>query len=409
MEPGLSGLKQLKSKNRLKRGDRSALLENYSRYNLEFINGKGQYLYDEEGKEYLDFLSGIAVTSFGHNNSYISQAVKEQLDSYWHVSNLFESTHQETLAAKLVEASGLAKVFFSNSGTEANEAAIKFARKWGQSKPLTPNNHKSVIVTALGGFHGRTMGSLSASGQYKLWEGFFPLTPGFAYVPFDNIKAVEYSIDQNTLAIMVEPVQGESGVIIPTEGYLKELRDICDRNNMLLILDEVQTGLGRTGKMFAYQWEEIKPDIVTVAKGIANGLPLGAVICSSEIGDSITTGSHGSTFGGNPVSVAAAIKVLNLLTQDRLNHIETTGIKLKEEIGLIGSSLIKDIRGKGLMIGIEFIDGVNAKNLALELLGNGIIVGTSGEKIIRLLPPFIITNNDIEYFKNTLSKTLNNY
>lgn len=385
----------------------SALLRNYSRYRVEFVRGKGAYIFDTVGKEYLDFLSGIAVTGFGHLHPAILKAVEDQLHNIWHTSNLFQSSQQEMLARKLAEHSGLQYVFFCNSGTEANEAAIKFARKWGSEKTISSEG-RSTIITALGGFHGRTMGSLSASGQYKLWEGFFPLTPGFLYVPFDDIEATENSINHNTAAIMVEPIQGESGVIIPSNDYLKKLREICDKNNLLLIVDEVQTGMGRTGKMFTYQWEDIRPDIITLAKGIANGLPLGAVICSDEVADCITPGSHGSTFGGNPVSVAAANMVLDLLTEDQLKFNYNIGKKLKNEIIDINHPLIKDVRGKGLMIGIELKDSINAKVIASRLLDEGVVVCTSGDTVIRILPPYIITEEEVAKFICTLSSVLNN-
>ncbi|MDO8549571.1 MAG: aspartate aminotransferase family protein [Ignavibacteria bacterium] len=378
----------------------SALLNNYSRYNVEFIRGKGAYLFDNSGREYLDFLSGIAVTGFGHSHPAILKDVKEQIENIWHTSNLFQSSGQEILAGKLAEQSGLGYVFFCNSGTEANEAAIKFVRKWG--------NGRSTIITALGGFHGRTFGSLSASGQYKLWDGFFPLTPGFVYVPYDDFEAIENSINHDTAAIMIEPIQGESGIIVPSDNYLKKLKEICDKNNLLLVVDEVQSGMGRTGKMFAHQWEEIKPDIITLAKGIANGLPLGAVICANEVAECITPGSHGSTFGGNPVAITAANSVIDLLTEDQLAYIFIIGKKLKNEIRNIHHPLIKDVRGKGLMIGVEFNEPTNAKEVALKLLEEGVVVGTSGDRVIRILPPFIITEEEITKFMLVFSSILNN-
>jgi len=395
----LSIQKQLKYKSH------SPLLQNYSRYNIQFVKGNGIYLYDSGGKEYIDFLSGIAVTGFGHAHPDIVKVVKEQLDSYWHVSNLFDSKQQELVASKLSQHSGLDSVFFCNSGTEANEAAIKFARKWGSRKSDTVDG-RSTIITTLGSFHGRTLGSLSASGQYKLWEGFFPLTPGFVYVPYDDIGAIEYSINKNTVAIIVEPIQGESGVIIPSNNYLKILRGICDKHKLLLIVDEVQTGTGRTGKMFAHQWEDIKPDLITLAKGIANGLPLGAVICNSKVAECISPGSHGSTFGGNPVSIAAATAVLDLLSDEQIEYNYFIGEKLKKEIVKINHPSIKEVRGKGLMIGVEFRKPINAKDLASKLLERGFIVGTSGEDTIRILPPFMITEKEINKFIKTLTASI---
>ena len=377
----------------------SALLKNYSRYEVEFERGVGAYLYDINGKKYLDFLSGIAVTGFGHNHPMITSAVKEQAEKLFHVSNLFQSSPQEILAEKLINFSGLDSVFFCNSGTEANEAAIKFARKWGQGR--------FSIITAVGGFHGRTMGSLSASAQYKLWDGFAPLTPGFSYVPFNDIEAIENSIDDNTAAVMLEPIQGESGVNVPSDNYLYEVRELCSKNNLLLIIDEVQTGMGRTGKVFAYQWENIKPDIITAAKGIANGLPLGAVVCTKEVGDFMTPGSHGSTFGGNPVAVASANVVMDLLNNECLERNNFLGEKLKEEILSVSNENIKSVRGKGLMIGVELKGKLNAKKVASELLGSGVVAGTAGENVLRLLPPFIITDKEIELFIKELSYIIN--
>ena len=378
---------------------KSSLLKNYSRYPVEFVEGKGSKLFDKNGEEYLDFLSGIAVTGFGHQHEEITKAANIQLKKLWHVSNLFEATPQEELAKKLITATGLDSVFFCNSGTEANEAAIKFARKWG--------GERKNIIAANGGFHGRTMGSLSATGQNKLWDGFTPMLPGFSFVDFNNIQQVKNSIDEATCAIMIEPIQGESGVIVPDENYLTKLREICDKNNLLLILDEVQTGIGRTGKLFAHQWEGISADIVTSAKGIANGLPLGAVICSEKISDLIKPGDHGSTFGANPVAIAAANKVFDLLNPELLQDIDQKGLNIKESIKNINSQLIKNLRGKGLMIGIELTKPL-AKKIAVELLNNKVVVGTSGDSVVRLLPPFIISGNEIKefvkIFKTVVSK-----
>jgi acetylornithine/N-succinyldiaminopimelate aminotransferase len=394
----LSTDKQLQSEASQGIAGTDALLKNYKRYPVNFVKGEGAYLYDSEGKKYLDFLSGIAVTGLGHCHPKVNEAAKAQIESFWHVSNLFQSSLQEELAEKLVSLSGLDNAFFCNSGTEANEAAIKFARKWG--------NGRSSIITAIGGFHGRTLGSLSASAQYKLWEGFSPLTPGFVYVPFNDTEAIEYSLNENTVAVMVEPIQGESGINVPSENYLKELRELCTKYNLLLILDEVQTGMGRTGKIFAYQWEEIKPDIVTLAKGIANGLPLGAVICTKEIGDIMTPGSHGSTFGGNPVVVASANAVVDLLTEDLLSHVQQIGEKIRESLN---HSSIKEVRGKGLLIGVEFEKNVNAKEIASKLLSNGIVVGTAGENVIRLLPPFIINDNEVKLFLKEFQSVMKSF
>ncbi len=366
----------------------------YNRFPVEFTKGQGVYLFDSDNNKYLDLLSGIAVTGFGHNKKELVEAAKNQVDKLWHVSNLFLSSPQEQLGKKLSEISKLDKVFFCNSGTEANEAAIKFARKWG--------NGRSTIIAAQGSFHGRTMGSLSASMQEKLWEGFQPLTPGFVSVPYNNTNAIKNKIDNTTVAILIEPIQGESGIIIPDENYLREVRNICNENNLLMIVDEIQTGIGRTGKHFAHQYANITPDIITVAKGIANGIPLGAVICSEKVNAAITPGSHGSTFGGNPIAVSVANKVLDLLTEDVLSQIIAQGNYIKQQLLKENLSGISDIRGKGLMIGIEFNKEIEVKNLALKLLQNKIIVGTAGNNVLRLLPPFIITNEEVDFFIETL-------
>ena len=379
---------------------KSALLKNYARYPVEFVEGEGINLFDKNGKEYLDFLSGIAVTGFGHQHKKIKEAASSQLNKLWHVSNLFEATPQEELAQKLTTATGMDSVFFCNSGTEANEAAIKFARKWG--------GKRKTIITANGGFHGRTMGSLSATAQTKLHEGFTPMLSGFTFVDFNNIEAIKNAIDNSTCAIMVEPIQGESGVIVPDETYLRALKSICDENNLLLILDEVQTGIGRTGKLFAHQYSDIVPDILTSAKGIANGLPLGATICSKKVADVIMPGDHGSTFGGNPVAVASANKVLDLLTTEQLEYISNIGEEIKNSILQIDNSLIKNVRGKGLMVGIEFVQPI-AKKIAKVLLNDGIVVGNSGDTVLRLLPPFVVTQNNIHKFVNLFTSALQKF
>ncbi|RJP62715.1 MAG: aspartate aminotransferase family protein [Ignavibacteriales bacterium] len=381
---------------------KSNLLQNYSRYPVEFVKGEGVWLYDKDDKKYLDFLSGIAVTGFGHNNPEIINAAIEQIKKLWHVSNLFEAGGQEKLAKILTQKSKLDYVFFCNSGTEANEAAIKFARKWGKER--------THIICASNSFHGRTMGSLSATGQPKLWEDFAPLTPGFSFTDFGDVEELAHTYLEHandTVAVMIEPIQGESGVIVPPDGYLKKVRNFCDEHNLLLIVDEVQTGMGRTGKFFCHQWEEIKPDIITVAKGIANGLPLGATICTKAVGNEIKPGNHGSTFGGNPVSIASALAVANLIDENILQNNVTLGKTLIIALEALHTDKIKAVRGKGLMIGVEFVQGVSAKNICKQLLKKGIVTGTSGDTVLRLLPPFIITEKEIVQFASTFDGVLN--
>lgn len=381
--------------------NQSALLNNYKRFPVEFVKGDGFYLYDQNGNTYLDMLSGIAVNGFGHQHPEIVNAVNDQVQKLWHVSNLFESSGQELLAKKLTHLSGLDKAFFCNSGTEANEAAIKFARKYGKGK--------YHIITALGGFHGRTMGSLSATGQPKLWNGFFPLVHGFTSVEFGNIKAIELAVTPETIAVMLEPIQGESGIIIPSNDYLAAVRQLCDKHGLLLIFDEVQSGMGRTGKVFAHEWAGIKPDIITLAKGLANGLPLGAALCSGAVASSINPGDHGSTFGGNPVSVAAANAVADLLTQDVLNHNLSIGTYFKNELSALKLHEIQEIRAKGLMLGLQLKSGISAREIVSKLLDHHIVAGTSGDSVIRLLPPFIIKKEQVDQFVSALTAVLHSF
>lgn len=362
----------------------------YKRFNVEFVKGEDQYLFDKAGNKYLDMLSGIAVTGLGHKNKKLVNAAINQIDKLWHISNLFELSGQEELAKKLVNKSGLHKVFFCNSGTEANEAAIKFARKFG--------NGKSKIITINGSFHGRTYGSLSASAQEKLHEGFHPLSPGFVNVAYNNIDAIKNAIDEKTIGIMLEPIQGENGIIIPDKNYLNEIRKLCDEKNLLMILDEIQTGFGRTWKFFAYQYNNILPDIVTVAKGIANGLPLGAVVCNKKVSDKITPGSHGSTFGGNPVAVAVANKVMDLINNEILEKINELNKYFINKIKAKNFAGIVEVRSKGLMLGLEFASDFDVKKLAQLFLENKIVVGTAGNNVLRLLPPYNIDENNINHF-----------
>lgn len=371
----------------------------YNRYPIEFVKGDGVNLFDSNGDKYMDLLSGIAVTGLGHKNNKLVNAAVDQIDKLWHVSNLFTSTPQEKLAQKLCSKSGMNRAFFCNSGTEANEAAIKFARKYG--------NGKSTIITTDGGFHGRTMGSLAASAQEKLWDGFHPLTPGFVSVPFNNIEAITNSIDNNTIGVMLEPVQGENGIVTPDADYLNKVRSICDEHNILMIIDEIQTGFGRTGKLFAFQHNNIVPDIVTLAKGIANGLPLGAVLVSEKVAEAITPGCHGSTFGGNPISIAVANVVIDQITNGLLEKVQKLSEYLKFKIENENIECIIEIRNKGFLIGIKINNDIDVKKLAKSFLENKIVVGTAGNNVLRLLPPLIIEEKHIDQFIYILKELFN--
>jgi len=362
--------------------------------------GDGAYLFDNEGKKYVDLLGGIAVNIFGYNDFEIKDAVIKQLNKYNHISNLFNIELQEVIAKKLAHLANLNYVFFSNSGTEANEAAIKFARAWGADK------NKYKIIAFNGSFHGRTYGSLSATGQPKFWKNFEPILDGFVFADFNNFSSVENVYDDEVCAIMLEVIQGESGIIVANEEFIENISNFCKEKNILLIVDEIQSGMGRTGKFFAHNHYNIQPDIITLAKGIANGFPLGATICSKEVGDYIKPGMHGSTFGGNPVALAASSVVLNKLKYQVLERNIKLGNEFFEKVNKIKSEKIIEIRGKGLMIGIEFAKDINSKELAKKLLENNFIVGTSGEQIIRILPPYNITFNDVDKFAALLEKLL---
>ncbi|HOJ38086.1 MAG TPA: acetylornithine/succinylornithine family transaminase [Ignavibacteriales bacterium] len=379
---------------------KSYLLPNYSRYDVNFMYGDGAYLFDNEGKKYVDLLGGIAVNIFGYNDFEIKDAVIKQLNKYNHISNLFNIELQEVIAKKLAHLANLNYVFFSNSGTEANEAAIKFARAWGADK------NKYKIIAFNGSFHGRTYGSLSATGQPKFWKNFEPILDGFVFADFNNFSSVENVYDDEVCAIMLEVIQGESGIIVANEEFIENISNFCKEKNILLIVDEIQSGMGRTGKFFAHNHYNIQPDIITLAKGIANGFPLGATICSKEVGDYIKPGMHGSTFGGNPVALAASSVVLNKLKHQVLERNIKLGNEFFEKVNKIKSEKIIEIRGKGLMIGIEFTKDINSKELAKKLLVNNFIVGTSGEQIIRILPPYNITFNDVDKFAALLEKLL---
>ncbi|MBN1980614.1 MAG: aspartate aminotransferase family protein [Chitinivibrionales bacterium] len=384
--------------------DSDHLVPNYQRLPVHFTRGDGVFLFDSQNKRYLDFLCGIAVTSFGHNHPVITEAIKRQLHQFCHTSNLFESPQQNLCAGLLCRRSGLDRVFFCNSGTEANEAAIKFTRKKMAGR--------STILTTVDSFHGRTYGSMSASGQKKIHDGFYPLCPGFTTVGYNDSVALEAAIDEKTAAIMIEPILGEAGIIVPSSDYLQAIRTLCDTHGLLMIVDEIQTGLGRTGAFFAFQWHGVKPDIVTCAKALANGLPLGAVLCTENVALSITPGCHGSTFGGNPVSVAAGCAVLDLLDEALLCHINECSTILIHRLQSIQSKLphcFKQIRGKGLLIGVELSESVSAKQVQKKLLENTVLVGTSGEHTIRILPPFIVKQCHIDTFCDVFSHVLSQY
>ena len=369
-------------------------MSTYQRMDVGFVSGQGPWLVDERGERYLDALSGIAVCGLGHAHPRIAQVVAEQAARLVHTSNLYRIPLQEKLAQRLTGIAGLERAFFCNSGAEANEAAIKICRKLAHQKRL----ENPVIVVMDGGFHGRTLSTLSATGNPKAQEGFAPLVAGFHCIPYDDVQALldlEGGPEQ-IVAVMLEPVQGENGVVAPRPGYLQALRTICDRNGWLLVLDEVQTGLCRTGAWFAYQHENIRPDIATLAKSLGNGLPIGACLAAGTAADLFTPGSHGSTFGGNPLAAAAALTVIELMDEQKLaaRAAELGTIMLarfKAELG--GLKEVIEVRGKGLMIGIELARP--CAELVARSLGRRLLINVAAEKVVRLLPPLIISDAEM--------------
>jgi len=368
------------------------LINTYGCMPLAFVRGTGAYLYDAEGNRYLDFFCGLAVTSLGHAHPRIVRAIKEQADKLTHASNVFHTEPMARLAARLGAAFGDGRIFFGNSGAEANEAAIKLARRWGHG-----NGGRFEIISTLGSFHGRTLGTLSATGQEKYHQGFQPLVPGFRMVPYDDVGAAERAINNQTVAILVEPIQGEGGVVMPKPDYLGRLRDLCDRAKLLLIVDEVQTGMGRTGKLFGYQHSEIKPDIITLAKALGGGIPIGAMVARSEIASALVPGTHGSTFGGNPVACAAALAVFDALEQDGAiqNAAEVGGYLLSRlrEIAK-GCPNVQEVRGQGMIIGIALKH--EAKPAVEACFKERLVVNGTADTVLRLLPPLILTREEAD-------------
>ena len=369
------------------------IIGNYSRYPISIIRGEGSYVYDSNNKKYLDFISGIAVNNLGHSNKGIKKAIIEQLDKLVHISNLFLIPSQIKLAKSLTSNLPRYKVFFCNSGTEANEAAFKLARKWGIF------NNKRTIISVTGGFHGRTFGSLSATTPKKYKEGFYPLVPGFKTAKFNDINSIKSIIkeDKKILAVIIEPIQGEAGVKISNKKYLQELFKICKKNKILLIADEVQVGIGRTGKLFGFENYDIKPDIITLAKALGGGIPCGAIIANPDISDFLTPGSHGTTMGGNPLAMASGLSMLNQIKKPSfLINVNKKGKlfldKLKE---LSNSDLIKEVRGKGLILAIEFYEEKKAKLFTNKCIKNGLLVLITEKYSVRILPPLNVKNNEI--------------
>ncbi|AGS20385.1 acetylornithine aminotransferase [Rhizobium etli] len=366
------------------------LYDTYSRAPLRFERGEGVWLITESGERYLDFGAGVAVTSVGHGNPHVVAALKEQADKVWHLSNIYEIPGQERLAKRLTDATFADKVFFTNSGAEALECAIKTARRYQFSKGHPERFH---IITFEGAFHGRTLATIAAGGQEKYLEGFGPKAPGFDQVPFGDIEAVRAAITDATAAILIEPVQGEGGVRPATTEFMKALRRICDENGLLLILDEVQTGVGRTGKLFAHEWSGITPDIMAVAKGIGGGFPLGACLATAEAASGMKAGTHGSTYGGNPLAMAVGSAVLDvILAEGFLEQVRDVALVFRQGLASLKDrypDVIEDIRGEGLLLGVKA--AVPSAELLQAIRAAHLLGVPAGDNVIRLLPPLVVT------------------
>lgn len=380
----------------------------YARQPVTFERGEGAWLWDVNGVRYLDALAGIAVCNLGHAHPAVHRALCEQSGKLLHTSNIYGIDLQAKLAEKLTRLSGMDNVFFSNSGAEANEAAIKLARKYGHAKGI----ERPVVLTMEKSFHGRTMATLSATGNAKIKHGFYPLLEGFAHVPYNDVAAIEAAVAANAdiIAVLVEPVQGEGGVNIPAPDYLNRIRELCDRHGLLMMLDEIQTGAGRTGRFLAFQHNGILPDVCTMAKALGNGMPIGACLASGRAAEVLTAGNHGSTFGGNPLACSAALAVLDTLCNtDLIETAETKGREICRQIGekTRGVEQITDIRHLGLMIGID-LDRPCGELVGMAL-AKGLLINVTADSTIRLLPPLLIDEQQIEMLTDSLAAIIREY
>ncbi len=375
----------------------------YARLPVLFVRGQGCRLWDENGTEYLDFLAGIAVCNLGHSHPEIAQVLCDQAKQLIHVSNLFFTEPQVKLAAELTRLSFADKVFFGNSGAEANEAAIKLARKYSQDRHGPGRFH---VISMRGSFHGRTLATLSATGQEKVHKGFEPLVEGFTFVDFNSVDAVQAALTEHTCAVLVEPIQGEGGINLPKPGYLADLKVLCKRHDLLLIFDEVQVGMGRTGTLFAYEQEGVTPDIMTLAKALGNGLPVGAMLASDEVAQAFAPGTHATTFGGTPLVTSVALRVLQLISQpDFLERVRQNGGYLKQCLADLQSrhaSLIKDVRGRGLIVGMEL--DRPGQQFVEACLKRGVIINCTHDTVLRMVPPLIVERRDIDRLVSVLDE-----
>ena len=370
------------------------VLPTYARADVSFERGEGAWLTSTDGKKYLDFGSGVAVNALGHAHPALVKAISEQAQKLWHVSNLYKIPEGERLAKRLIDNTFADTAFFQNSGAEAMECSIKMARKY---QSVSGKPERNQIITFDGAFHGRTLATIAATGNEKYLEGFGPRMPGFVQVKFGDLEAVKKTITHETAAILIEPIQGEGGIRVPPPGFLKALRELCDQHGLLLIFDEVQTGVGRTGKLFAYEWSGVTPDIMAVAKGIGGGFPLGICLATAEAGKGMTPGTHGSTFGGNPLAMAVANAVLDqVLAPGFLDHVRQMSLFAKQRLAELKDThkgIIAEVRGEGLLLGLKTV--VPNGEFVNATMGEGLLTVAAGENVVRLLPPLIVTETEI--------------
>lgn len=387
----------------IKKSD-SVIFQTYARFPIVLEKGKGCRVWDTDGKEYIDFVAGVAVVNLGHCHPAITKAITEQAEKLFHVSNLFYTIPQTELAEWLVERSFADRVFFCNSGAEANEAAIKISRKYFSEKG---EKGRHTILTMTQSFHGRTMGAMSATGQDKIKHGFDPMLEGFDFVPFNDLNALSEKMSDKICAVMLEPVQGEGGIICPDKGFLKAVRELCDKHGALLIYDEIQTGMGRTGKLFCHEYENVAPDIMTLAKGLGNGLPIGAMLATEKVGSAFKAGAHGSTFGGTPFITAAALEASRIIEKENIlekcqaasSHFmaKLEGLKKKHDV-------IEDVRGLGLLLGMKLkIEGAQIVNKCMD---KGFLINCVQGNTLRFIPPLVISNDEIDLLIECLDEIL---
>ncbi|WP_019123285.1 acetylornithine transaminase [Brevibacillus massiliensis] len=382
-----------------------SLMNNYSRWPVRLVRGQGNTVWDEAGRSYLDFTSGIAVASLGHVPPRVAKRLHEQVDTLWHTSNLFEHPLQERVADALTRLSGLDRAFFCNSGAEANEGAIKLARRYAQKVKGT---ERYEIITFQQSFHGRTLATLTATGQDKVKDGFAPLPPGFKTIPYNDSEALRAAISDKTCGILLELVQGEGGVHAADPEWVKEIRQLCDQHGLLMLVDEVQTGIGRTGEWFAFQHYGIKPDVISLAKALGSGFPVGAVLATEQAAEAFAPGSHGTTFGGNPLAMAAALATLETIEQENLlARVRELSGELEKRLKQIQQQLpeqVTSVRGKGLLLGVELARP--AADVITYAREKGLLILSAGPQVIRLLPSFITTEEEIAHACEVLAEAI---